>query len=725
MADVSSQLQLLQEKLRQVEQRAEQERQRAEQAEERTRQTTLEELLASCHDLFQSMSVQTDKSLSTQGSITSPKGKRCPTMLKPWNEFPDIQQRAFDEVYNALYLANATNPRLFSPQLYIQELKRTMQGRKIASEEDLKMFQHSAVENFVADIFSILASNDQYRESLVLGHGVIFENHSNTLSDLDKDVQALLQPATSSSSSRRAPTPIHADQLCVYKNEDGQKELLFVIEYKAPHKLTKEVLRAGLRAMDLPTEVIHRPTIPTDPQEKFSYNSDKLVAAAATQPYSYMLESGAEYSCIITGEAMVFLWIKEDDSNTLYYHLAEPNEQVRTSDGCDFQHPLTAVSQLLSFCLMALQSRRRNQLWRDTSIEKAQIWCEDWEKILRGIPHEQRKLDPPPSAYKARKYPINDRSPYYLRRRVPQPSLSGCSPEHDPSRNDYDDPAEGSGNGPESVRTPSKSTGPGVSRGREQDRRRDTQDSSSDGNQHRQYCTQNCLLGLVQRLALDKDCPNVKLHRQGKKGRTHLLNKEQFSGLIQRQLAVDRDHNLRELKQQGFRGTLFQITLASHGYTCVGKATREVYVPALQHEGKIYDRLQSIQGKRIPVYLGNIDLKRPWHDLHVRLIHMLLMSWGGERVDKVYGVKDMEMEIKRFEESLRHLGVRHNDLIPENILWDQRIESTIFIDFEAATEIHGRVLQELSNNRKRKREVEKEGVTTVVAQRPSWWLRCG
>ena len=48
-------------------------------------------------------------------------------------------------------------------------------------------------------------------------------------------------------------------------------------------------------------------------------------------------------------------------------------------------------------------------------------------------------------------------------------------------------------------------------------------------------------------------------------------------------------------------------------------------MPTSQHEGKIYDPLQSIEGKRLPVYLANIDLKRPWHDLHVRLIHM---RWG-------------------------------------------------------------------------------------------------
>lgn len=171
-----------------------------------------------------------------------------------------------------------------------------------------------------------------------------FENHANTLSDRAEGVQAHLESSTSFNQTRRPPNPTYTDQICIYKNEGGQTELLFIIEYKAPHKLAKEILRVGLRTMDLPTEVIHRAMIPTDLQEKFSYNADRLVAAAITQLYSYMLESGVEYGCIVTGEAMVFLWIEENDSSCLHYHLAEPNEEVYTGAGLGFHHPRPAIS---------------------------------------------------------------------------------------------------------------------------------------------------------------------------------------------------------------------------------------------------------------------------------------------------------------------------------------------------------------------------------------------
>lgn len=86
----------------------------------------------SCHRLSQVMSVQTDKSLSTQGSTTSPKGKCCPTTLRPWEDFPTLRQCAFDEVYNTLHPPNNKSPRLLSPLLHIEELGRTIRVARAA-----------------------------------------------------------------------------------------------------------------------------------------------------------------------------------------------------------------------------------------------------------------------------------------------------------------------------------------------------------------------------------------------------------------------------------------------------------------------------------------------------------------------------------------------------------------------------------------------------------------
>ncbi|MCJ1472398.1 hypothetical protein MMC13_001046 [Lambiella insularis] len=113
------------------------------------------------------------------------------------------------------------------------------------------------------------------------------------------------------------------------------------------------------------------------------------------------------------------------------------------------------------------------------------------------------------------------------------------------------------------------------------------------------------------------------------------------------------------------------------------------------HEGRMYDRLKSIQGKLIPVYLGNIDLDRPRLDFRVRIIHMLLMSWGGERIDKVKGERTFDMKIKQFERQIARMGVQHEDIRPQNVLWSQETEGVMFIDLERATDISRTPLQEL------------------------------
>jgi hypothetical protein len=51
-----------------------------------------------------------------------------------------------------------------------------------------------------------------------------------------------------------------------------------VIEYKPSHKLSVYNLRAGLQAdsgfINLPNDIINRPTIPTNLEEKFVYHSE-------------------------------------------------------------------------------------------------------------------------------------------------------------------------------------------------------------------------------------------------------------------------------------------------------------------------------------------------------------------------------------------------------------------------------------------------------------------
>jgi hypothetical protein len=157
-----------------------------------------------------------------------------------------------------------------------------------------------------------------------------------------------------------------------------------------------------------------------------------------------------------------------------------------------------------------------------------------------------------------------------------------------------------------------------------------SQASESDVRQ-RQYCTQACLLGLVQRLPLDEACSNVSAHRAWGLDSHHMLDRKTLARLMLCQLALNPDNGFEPLGKQGACSALFKLTLESYRYTFVAKGTVTAFKEDLKHEGLVYRHLSEVQGELIPVYLGNISLVRPYFlDVGVRIVHMLLMSWAGE-----------------------------------------------------------------------------------------------
>jgi phage-related minor tail protein len=140
--------------------RAEDEQRNRQEAESRaqiegkkTRPTTFEEYTRACHTLLSKpLRIQTDKSLSTQGSITSPKNKPCPTLLKPWTDFLVLQQQLFERIYEYI----PRDAGLFSSTQYLTELGQDLCDRPLASEKDLEAYQRLAVERLTTHIISYL-----------------------------------------------------------------------------------------------------------------------------------------------------------------------------------------------------------------------------------------------------------------------------------------------------------------------------------------------------------------------------------------------------------------------------------------------------------------------------------------------------------------------------------------------------------------------------------------
>ncbi|KAH7364889.1 hypothetical protein BKA65DRAFT_145816 [Rhexocercosporidium sp. MPI-PUGE-AT-0058] len=692
-------------------QRAEHERRRAEEQEERTRRTTYEEYIRACHTLLSKpLRIQTDKSLSTQGSITSPKNKPCPTLLKPWRDFPVLQQQLFERTYEYI----PRDAGLFSSTQYLTELGQDICDRPLASEKDLEAYQRLAVERPTTHIISHLQRIEEARHAFDLGEGIIFENHANTLSDSNEEVQQSLQDLRISSKgldSRSNPKPRNADQICVYKEADGTRSLCMVVEYKPSHKLSVFNLRAGLLRADkgflnIPEDVINRITIPINPEDKFVYHSEWLTAAALTQTYAYMIENGLEYSKVVTGEADVFLQLKEDEPHTLYYHLAEPNIEAEAQDEVDILLCRTAVSQTLTFCLMALDSKPRSQKWRNHALETGSKAVIDHEAILRQIPAEDKTLTPPPSVFYARIRPFV-RSPIILRPRKSRKARSSCGSGDIIVHKDPQSPSGSSDETADAV-TPSKSRARTRQSGTGQMRSIKSSDAVEESDvRHRQYCTQACLLGLVRKRPLDDACPNFNAHRAHGTGNHHPLGRKALAKLISHQLAEDPENGCKPLGKQGARGTLFRLTLEWYGYTFVAKGTVTAFEAKLKHEGLVYRHLDEVQGELVPVYLGNISLVRPYFlDVGVRIVHMLFMSWGGEQARKDLMLamgRDLAAETSEAVTKMLSCGVEHRDVRPPNVLWNPETRNVVLVDFERSEILKQvSVLQETSPNRKRK-----------------------
>ena len=151
------------------------------------------------------------------------------------------------------------------------------------------------------------------------------------------------------------PKPGNVDQISVVKHSKGGNTVSFLIEYRSPFKLPKEVLRKGVDSSLDVEEIINRAWISTDAGEKFAENAEYAIVVIITQLYSYMLQAGIAYGYLSTGEIYLFLHITSAKPEVVYYHLAEPNVDV--GDG-DREEALayTTISQVVCFCLRASSS---------------------------------------------------------------------------------------------------------------------------------------------------------------------------------------------------------------------------------------------------------------------------------------------------------------------------------------------------------------------------------
>ncbi|OKL55232.1 hypothetical protein UA08_09503 [Talaromyces atroroseus] len=536
---------------------------------------------------------------STGGSLTSPKGRLCPTYLRPWEGFHQRQTEIYETVFQLL--ESLPNPRLFSSRSAIRELGRRLCRRPYGNEEALRGYQHFGVEDLAREIIDVLRSCS---EIFPLGEGIEFENHANVLNDDE----------TNSAKDRGRKRSI-PDQFCVFR-KDEVRSLLFTIEYKDGRKLSDRYLRAGLRRMEFWKEVVQRVTIPLEDDKRLSYHAELLTGSGIVHAYDDMMNSGSAFGCLTTGSCQVFLHVPEDQPDTLEYYLAEPNRDVEAmrEQGDDewMYTPVTAVGRLLTLCLMSTQSPNRSQRWRSEVIPNLHKWEVDFEDILNQLSDDELHSSPLGSEY----LPSSPLAPSNrkLRKRI------GCRPEENQVSCPDDSDSEDSPQHHESTarkRALTFSSSPPQRQHRSGQKYKRTNQSTQES---MDFCTQHCLLSLKNRGLLDENCPNVDRHRKAC-NKYHQICLSRFLYLLKQQLDNDLDHYCAPCGQSGTHAVPFKITLMPYGYTILGKGTTDSLWPAVRREEDIYQVLGS---PTFSFYLG----------VAVSLIYSAATSNGGVSISE-------------------------------------------------------------------------------------------
>ncbi|KAI1325774.1 hypothetical protein F5Y16DRAFT_422577 [Xylariaceae sp. FL0255] len=214
------------------------------------------------------------------------------------------------------------------------------------------------------------------------------------------------------------------------------------------------------------------------------------------------------------------------------------------------------------------------------------------------------------------------------------------------------------------------------------------------------YCTADCLLGLVGGGQLDLECPNVALH-QGDNG-YHLVSHEEWLRLLNVQLKSSIKKGVKDLDLRGATGALLKMTLLSHGYTFVAKATPSHSKDDLKTEEAVYKHcFQDIQGLHVPVFLGLIDLSliHRQNELVIktgagpRIVEkhyaadLMAMSFAGDSLyidDQSWNKESVMSDVKTCLLAIHERGILHGDAGSHNIMFDANTHKAVVIDFNLA-----------------------------------------
>ncbi|RDH33726.1 hypothetical protein BDQ94DRAFT_159432 [Aspergillus welwitschiae] len=636
-------------------------REEMELEKERSRRTTFGELLQHCHTIFSAPLKVEELTRCTKGKIPQPKGKYCPLKFEHWEDCDTEQQKIYQTVREYLEPPGSAALRLFTSRLGLESMGEYF-GRPISSERDVEALERFTVESPVLKIITELCNIPAARDEFHLGTGARFDSHANCL-DVEADrEQDWTAEKDKEPSNCQNPRP---DQYCIYQ-------------------LPVETIRLGLHPMEFWKEIVNTRKIPTGQEDRKMYDAAVLTGSAVVQVYHVMIMNGLEYSYVSTGLALIMLRVPSEHPGTLYYRLSEPNSELASQVDKRLTAPLTSVARVLCLCLMSCSSEVRDKVWREIAKEGLPTWTTGFDTKTSTIPQYEPNTNPAAPQYSNTTTTATTKN-YSTSSTEYQPSHHSVAPS---PAEDYRMPTQSN---TRRERTPDEDIDTSPSRqkrrigdaAKQSERQKGPLFSGGKSYEDTPFCTQRCLLGLQRGGGLDKQCPNVALHRQGADVDQHPITAEALVQQINRQLNEDvTSHGCTPMRGYGSTIAPFRITSSEYGYTVVGKGASSdaFWRESSSREADVYRILYQAQGSAVPVFLGTIDLKMAYLHGDLEVDHMLLVAWEGERIRSRDG-KSFKREVRRSEKEVRSLGVLCHNLRPENTLWNAELRRALIINF--------------------------------------------
>ncbi|PHH80143.1 hypothetical protein CDD80_2681 [Ophiocordyceps camponoti-rufipedis] len=625
---------------------------------------------------------------------TNVAGMHYPRHIKHWIDY-DLGRR---EIFASLAECLPEEARLFDSKLVVQAQAGRLDCRAILQETDVQRFIGDFFEESTVQMVKTLCQYPEIQRRFRIPDGLRYQGSkcATHLYDCSEGTEG---------SGRHRPDRKMPDRVLVLDGPSIQdRVIIYPSEFKNPlHFSSDNVIRYLNPELDIYESILRTSCSRETDQEEHNYAAEEAVAAAVVQTYHYMIDVGCKYGVLATGELCVFLRIDWEDYETLFYQTVDfrtrnsSHVSVGPEGGVSYRD--TVLGHYLAFTLMAASC---NETPSQDRINEANHELPTWHKedVVPSSSQTSDNSGGSGSEYIPDGKPSKQDGDDGQRRQGPRRACR--DPDQGTLRQGRPDDEDEEQHEPTIASAPSAPGG--QSRQTQQGEGGTTQSTSGETGgstadtttQVRPYCSHDCLLGLANGGFLDANCPNVAFHRGNCERNlarlSHPIIQTQFLALLLKQLERTLDKGIEPLGLHGACGALFKVTLFQFGYTMVCKGAVEGRIKVMRHEEEVYKRLQTVQGKHVPVCLGAIDLRTVnrgyYYDVGVKLVHLLFLSWAGNdlcEADTRGKEKDqLEARAKLSLRAIHELGVVHKDVRLKNMVVKDESSDVMVIDFERA-----------------------------------------